>query len=618
MKVSRSKDNGSKWASKASKAFRGLKIGGSSDETKRPSNSDSNTRQDLPWGGMGPRTKAMEDNDDGITEELTKTIIMPKRSKGGDQVIEVQVSSDANMEADKKNSKRLDEYGFIVNLDDKGALRDSDSVDIPGGAYTPSPDTPKRSWNHQKQKRVKPRERRQLARLHQRREKKWIDMLQNWDSTVSTKPKMRKLRQRIRKGIPNSMRGEVWARISNAKEKVANTEKGVYDKLVALSCPEVNESNLDAGLENFEPNQEVNVDDSNLRDTIERDLTRTFPRHNMFYDAASDSSDDEYSDGSYDRLSSYTSNEGSVSDEHDIGDNAEDSTHGDSDSKASVEAEADTDPYIDNEEEAAEVPEESNSSFCGQPGEENCLSKVTANCPPSIFQEKKEPAFEPLVKQKKKHKRVVDLVHAEGGQAKLRRVLRAYSVYDSEVGYCQGMNFIAGMFITFVDEEEAFWLLVSVMCHSPCRMRGLFSEGMTEAHQVLHVADRLIQQFYPKLARHFERQQIHITMFATQWLLTMYTSSYPFDVVTRVWDAFLSEGWKVAYRVMLALLERSQSLLMKMHFEEILNYFKEMPFEIDSNEILEMAFKIPLKKKHITKYAKEWERQQKRATDSRR
>jgi hypothetical protein len=75
-----------------------------------------------------------------------------------------------------------------------------------------------------------------------------------------------------------------------------------------------------------------------------------------------------------------------------------------------------------------------------------------------------------------------------------------------------------------------------------------------------------------------------------------------------VWDAFLSEGWKVAYRVMLALLEMAQPLLMKMNFEEILNYFKEMPFEIDANEIMELSFKIPLKKKHITKYAKEYDR----------
>jgi hypothetical protein len=258
------------------------------------------------------------------------------------------------------------------------------------------------------------------------------------------------------------------------------------------------------------------------------------------------------------------------------------------------------------------------------------LEQVAANCPPIPFMssEKKEDIFVPtqpadiFIPMKppspikpRKAKPVIDFSSAEGGQAKLRRVLRAYSIYDREVGYCQGMNFIAAMFITFVSEEEAFWILVTVMNESPCRMCGLFGEGMVEAHQVLHVAERLINHFNPRLARHFDKENIHITMFATQWLLTMYTSSFPFEVVTRIWDAFLAEGWKVAYRIMLALLERAQPRLMKMHFEEILNYFKEMPFELDTNELLESAFKIQIKKKHITKYAKEWADKQKQKND---
>jgi hypothetical protein len=52
------------------------------------------------------------------------------------------------------------------------------------------------------------------------------------------------------------------------------------------------------------------------------------------------------------------------------------------------------------------------------------------------------------------------VIEAEGGQASLRRVLKAYSVYDREVGYCQGMNFISAMFLTIMPEEDAFWMLV--------------------------------------------------------------------------------------------------------------------------------------------------------------
>jgi len=52
------------------------------------------------------------------------------------------------------------------------------------------------------------------------------------------------------------------------------------------------------------------------------------------------------------------------------------------------------------------------------------------------------------------------------GKQALRRILRAYCVYDRDIGYCQGMNFIAGMLLMFLTEEESFWLLVGESTHS--------------------------------------------------------------------------------------------------------------------------------------------------------
>jgi hypothetical protein len=145
------------------------------------------------------------------------------------------------------------------------------------------------------------------------------------------------------------------------------------------------------------------------------------------------------------------------------------------------------------------------------------------------------------------------------------------------------------------------------MNDEPCLMRGLFKEGMAATHKVLHVAERLTLQHLPRLARHFQREHIHVTMYATQWLLTQYTSSFNFSLVWRVWDCFLAEGWKVIYRVMLALLNQSQAKLLKMGFEDILAFFRDLPNQINGNAVLENALKIPLKTKSIVKYEKEWE-----------
>lgn len=149
------------------------------------------------------------------------------------------------------------------------------------------------------------------------------------------------------------------------------------------------------------------------------------------------------------------------------------------------------------------------------------------------------------------------------------------------------------------------------MYDKPCHMRGLFGEGMRETHKVLFVAENLIAQFLPRLAKHLDREMIHVTMYATQWLLTQYTSSFKFDLVTRVWDCFLFEGWKITYRVMLSILQHTQAQLLSMSFEEMLGFFRTLPDrpEIGAS-IVDDAMKIPLKTSHIVKYEKQWQRSQ--------
>ena len=168
------------------------------------------------------------------------------------------------------------------------------------------------------------------------------------------------------------------------------------------------------------------------------------------------------------------------------------------------------------------------------------------------------------------------------------------------------MNFVAGMFLTLMPEEESFWLLVAVMNEEPCRMRGLFGEGMRETHLVLHVAERLIQLYLPKVYKQLDKEHIHVTMFATQWLLTQFTSSFRFDLVLRVWDAFLGEGWKVSYRIMLALLKLHESILLQSSFEDILALFRELPSRVDGSTVIETAMQLPLRRQSIHKFEMEW------------
>jgi len=63
----------------------------------------------------------------------------------------------------------------------------------------------------------------------------------------------------------------------------------------------------------------------------------------------------------------------------------------------------------------------------------------------------------------------------QSGENRLFNVLKAFSAYDSETGYCQGMNFIAGLLLQMMpDTEDAFWCLVFVMFQRD--WRSIFTE----------------------------------------------------------------------------------------------------------------------------------------------
>ncbi|DBA80200.1 TPA: hypothetical protein ACH3X2_007662 [Trebouxia sp. C0005] len=81
------------------------------------------------------------------------------------------------------------------------------------------------------------------------------------------------------------------------------------------------------------------------------------------------------------------------------------------------------------------------------------------------------------------------------GQRSLYHVLKTYSVYDKKVGYVQGMGFIAGLLLLYMNEEDTFWTLVALMkgaVHPP--MERLYQAGLPLLQQYLFQFEHLIQE----------------------------------------------------------------------------------------------------------------------------
>jgi len=145
------------------------------------------------------------------------------------------------------------------------------------------------------------------------------------------------------------------------------------------------------------------------------------------------------------------------------------------------------------------------------------------------------------------------------GQSALMNVLKAYSVYDPDVGYCQGMGFLSAMFLSYMPEEQTFWHLVACLNNKKFGLSDIYRPGMPRVSKIMFTFDSLLATFLPKLAQHLEKEGLHPTMYSSQWFITLFSYSFRFEFVTRVWDIFLNEGWKIIYRVAVALMKMSES-----------------------------------------------------------
>lgn len=83
----------------------------------------------------------------------------------------------------------------------------------------------------------------------------------------------------------------------------------------------------------------------------------------------------------------------------------------------------------------------------------------------------------------------------------------------------------------------------------------MYRPGMPGTKLVLNVFSHLGERYLPKIWNHLTQENIHYSMYATSWFMTVYTNSFPFDLVTKIFDVLWYEGFKIVYRVALALLK---------------------------------------------------------------
>eukprot|EP00743_Colponemidia_sp_Colp-15_P002783 GILK01003011.1.p1 GENE.GILK01003011.1~~GILK01003011.1.p1 ORF type:complete len:414 (-),score=93.17 GILK01003011.1:96-1337(-) len=185
----------------------------------------------------------------------------------------------------------------------------------------------------------------------------------------------------------------------------------------------------------------------------------------------------------------------------------------------------------------------------------------------------------------------------DDGINKLRTVLRAFAVHNPTVAYCQSMNFIVALLLLFMPPEGAFWMLVQIVEGSPHHhhmvFKGYYEEGMPMLKVDVRVLSALLEKKVPKVFAALKRCHIDLVWICSDWFMSLFSVTLPATTVVRIWDSLFLEGYKILFRVSIALFKMNEAVLAKAtSLDQVMEAVKGfLPKTIDFDALMKIGFR---------------------------
>ncbi|KAK3918628.1 TBC1 domain family member 12 [Frankliniella fusca] len=165
----------------------------------------------------------------------------------------------------------------------------------------------------------------------------------------------------------------------------------------------------------------------------------------------------------------------------------------------------------------------------------------------------------------------------------LHSLLGAYACYRPDIGYVQGMSFLAAILILNMEETDAFVCFANLL-NRPCHMAFFrLDQSMMQAYY--SVFEQLMADNLPKIHSHFVKSHLSPDLYLLDWIYTVFAKAMPLDVACRVWDVFLRDGEEFLFRTALGVLHLYHDLLLGFDFLVGAQFLTKLPEDLNADSL---------------------------------
>jgi len=167
----------------------------------------------------------------------------------------------------------------------------------------------------------------------------------------------------------------------------------------------------------------------------------------------------------------------------------------------------------------------------------------------------------------------------------LTNMLRVYAYQNSDILYCQGMNFIAGFLLKICQGNEIFAYNIFTQTIQKNNMKHLFIQDVPLLHRYFYIFDKLLFHISNELSMFLKHETITANFFTSSWFITVFTNIMQFskdedqipEFLLALWDYFISDGWKAIFKAGIFILTELYEKIMDGKFETIIVLLGELP-----------------------------------------
>ncbi len=156
----------------------------------------------------------------------------------------------------------------------------------------------------------------------------------------------------------------------------------------------------------------------------------------------------------------------------------------------------------------------------------------------------------------------------------MQRVLLAYSKFEPNLGYVQGVSFVAAGVMYHAGEVATFWLLIALM-DKYC-LKEIYKPGLPGVRRHEMLIRKLGNTYLSELFAHFADLEIPLDLFTTDWIMSIFLNYIPLELNVTFLNKFLEEKWSMFYRMSIALLKYFEPKLLQLDdFMDIVGQIKQ-------------------------------------------